>query len=79
MLLASAFAAVSLRAESRVLVGTITDTMCGANHKMMGSTPAPECTRQCVMLMVTPVIFTWLREQEIRRERQDGEQSAPGR
>lgn len=29
-------------------VGVITDTMCGVNHKMMGNTPARECTVQCV-------------------------------
>ncbi len=31
------------------------------------------------VLIVTPVIFTWLREQEMRKERQDGEQADPGR
>ncbi|MGH8245386.1 MAG: DUF5818 domain-containing protein [Gammaproteobacteria bacterium] len=29
-------------------VGTITDTMCGADHKMMGNTPPTECTKACV-------------------------------
>lgn len=35
-------------AETRVFVGVITDTMCGADHKHMGVSPDEKCLRECV-------------------------------
>ena len=47
--LLSVLAAAAVAAPNdRVFTGTITDTMCGADHAMMGKTPAPQCTVACV-------------------------------
>jgi len=35
-------------ADTRVFVGVITDTMCGADHKHMGVSPDDKCVRECV-------------------------------
>ncbi len=35
-------------AEKRMFTGVITDTMCGADHKMMKISPDPKCVRECV-------------------------------
>ncbi len=35
-------------ASKQTFVGVITDTMCGANHKMMNVTPDSKCVRECV-------------------------------
>lgn len=35
-------------AEKRTFTGVITDTMCGADHKMMKITPDPKCVVECV-------------------------------
>ncbi len=34
-------------AESRILTGTVTDTMCGKKHMVAGKSAA-ECTRECM-------------------------------
>ncbi len=34
--------------QKQTFTGVITDTMCGANHKMMGITPDSKCVRECV-------------------------------
>ena len=36
------------QAQRTEFAGVVTDTMCGANHKMMGNTPPAQCTVQCV-------------------------------
>ena len=35
-------------AAKQTFTGVITDTMCGANHNMMGVTPDAKCVRECV-------------------------------
>ncbi len=42
--------AVGVNAQGKpgAFVGVVTDTMCGADHSMMGSTPAAKCTVDCV-------------------------------
>jgi hypothetical protein len=34
--------------SSKTFTGVITDSMCGADHKMMGVTPDAKCVRDCV-------------------------------
>lgn len=41
-------AALVLSAASQTFTGVITDTMCGADHKMMNVTPDSKCVRDCV-------------------------------
>lgn len=33
--------------SNQILIGTVSDTMCGAHHMIKGKTPA-QCTRECV-------------------------------
>jgi hypothetical protein len=35
-------------AAKQTYTGVITDTMCGADHKMMNVTPDSKCVRECV-------------------------------
>lgn len=35
-------------AASQTVTGVVTDTMCGANHKAMNTTPDSRCIRACV-------------------------------
>ena len=35
-------------AASQTFTGVVTDTMCGADHKMMNVTPDSKCVRECV-------------------------------
>ncbi len=35
-------------AADKTFTGTITDSMCGADHKMMGVTPDSKCVLDCV-------------------------------
>jgi len=39
---------LAARAQERTFTGVITDSMCGADHKMMHITPDPKCVRDCV-------------------------------
>ena len=50
MLFAALVAAGLLAAATvpQTFTGVITDTMCGANHKAMGSTDDAKCVRDCV-------------------------------
>jgi hypothetical protein len=41
-------AALVLSAASKTFTGVVTDTMCGANHKLMNVTPDSKCVRDCV-------------------------------
>jgi len=41
-------AALVLGAASQTFTGVVTDTMCGADHKMMNVTPYSKCVRDCV-------------------------------
>jgi hypothetical protein len=41
-------AALLLGAASQTFTGVITDSMCGASHKMMNVTPDSKCVRECV-------------------------------
>jgi hypothetical protein len=41
-------AALVLGAAPATFNGIVTDTMCGANHKMMNVTPDAKCVRECV-------------------------------
>lgn len=41
-------AALVLGAAPATITGVITDTMCGADHKMMNVTPDARCVRECV-------------------------------
>ena len=46
--LALFIATAEAKRKRGLFVGTITDSMCGADHTMMGTKPAPECTKECV-------------------------------
>lgn len=37
-------------APTHTFTGVITDTMCGANHKMMHVSPESRCVRECVKM-----------------------------
>ena len=39
---------VSATAGEQTFTGVVTDTMCGADHKMMNITPDDKCIRYCV-------------------------------
>lgn len=41
-------AALQAQTPARTFTGVITDTMCGANHSMMGVSPDAKCVRDCV-------------------------------
>ncbi len=40
--------ALLMSAAPSTFTGTITDTMCGADHKMMNVQPDSKCVRECV-------------------------------
>jgi len=40
-------AAVMAAAPEQTFTGVITDSMCGANHKMMNISPDSKCAREC--------------------------------
>jgi hypothetical protein len=42
--------AIVFASETRTFVGTITDSMCGMDHKMMDITPEDKCVRECVRM-----------------------------
>jgi hypothetical protein len=42
-----ALAAIAIVAKAAAFTGVITDTMCGASHKMMKDQPADQCVRMC--------------------------------
>lgn len=42
--------AIAFASETRTFVGTITDSMCGLDHKMMKITPEDKCVRECVRM-----------------------------
>ena len=52
--LAYAFFAVALVAgagnQTRIFTGTITDTMCGGDHKAMKVNPDSKCVRDCIRM-----------------------------
>lgn len=40
--------ALALAAASQTFTGVVTDSMCGADHKMMNVKPDSKCVRECV-------------------------------
>ena len=42
--------AITAAPGAQMFTGVITDTMCGANHKMMQVTPYSKCVRECVRM-----------------------------
>jgi hypothetical protein len=48
ILMLTAAAALFAQTPARMYTGVITDTMCGADHSMMGVKPDSKCVRDCV-------------------------------
>ena len=42
--------ALALSAATQTFTGVITDTMCGADHKVMNVSPDSKCVRDCIKL-----------------------------
>ena len=49
-LFAAAAALLAAAPAKRTFNGTVTDTMCGTDHKAMGISPDSKCVRECVKM-----------------------------
>lgn len=71
---------IAFASETRVFTGTITDSMCGMDHKHMNISPDDKCVQKCVRMSAQYKYVLYdgknsyrLSDQEVRREEGEGD------